>query len=136
MSSSQVKIFHAFANNPHGLMELGFKEPQLCTTVLPRLINLPILRTFLAPHVGRHANGHHSAGIPEWSGHLPTSLLHVTVASICGLPGKVIPIWCRSLSKWPALTHYSCTGPLRSLLKLISIIEGQRSLFQEATRSS
>ena len=49
MSSSQVKIFHAFANNPHGLMELGFKEPQLCTTVLPRLINLPILRTFLTP---------------------------------------------------------------------------------------
>ena len=41
--------FHAFANNPHGLMELGFEEPQLCTTVLPRLINLPILRTFLAP---------------------------------------------------------------------------------------
>ena len=41
--------FRAFANNPHGLMELGFEEPQLCTTVLPRLINLPILRTFLAP---------------------------------------------------------------------------------------
>ena len=41
--------FHAFANNPHGLMELGFEEPQLCTTVLPRLLNLPILRTFLAP---------------------------------------------------------------------------------------
>ena len=41
--------FHAFANNPHGLMELGFQEPQLCTTVLPRLINLPILRTFLSP---------------------------------------------------------------------------------------
>ena len=27
----------------------GFQEPQLCTTVLPCLINLPILRTFLAP---------------------------------------------------------------------------------------
>ena len=41
--------FHAFARNPHGLMELGFQEPQLCITVLPCLINLPILRTFLAP---------------------------------------------------------------------------------------
>ena len=41
--------FHAFARNPHGLMELGFREPQLCTTVLPCLIYLPILRTFLAP---------------------------------------------------------------------------------------
>ena len=41
--------FQAFANNPHGLMELGFEEPLLCTTVLPRLINWPILRTFLAP---------------------------------------------------------------------------------------
>ena len=41
--------FHAFARNPHGLMELGFRDPQLHTTVLPRLINLPILRTFLAP---------------------------------------------------------------------------------------
>ena len=25
--------FHAFARNPHGLMELGFREAQLCTTV-------------------------------------------------------------------------------------------------------
>ena len=41
--------FHAFARNPHGLLELGFQVPQLCTTVLPCLINLPILRTFLAP---------------------------------------------------------------------------------------
>ena len=41
--------FHAFARNPHGLMELGFREAQLCTTVLPCLINLPILRAFLAP---------------------------------------------------------------------------------------
>ena len=43
--------FEAFARNPHGngLMELGFRDPQLHTTVLPRLLNLYILRTFLAP---------------------------------------------------------------------------------------
>ena len=41
--------FRAFARNPHGLMELGFRDPQLHTTVLPHLINMPILRTFLAP---------------------------------------------------------------------------------------
>ena len=41
--------FEAFARNPHGLMELGSRDPQLHTTVLPRLLNLYILRTFLAP---------------------------------------------------------------------------------------
>ena len=41
--------FEAYARNPHGLMELGFRDPQLHTTVLPRLLNLYILRTFLAP---------------------------------------------------------------------------------------
>ena len=41
--------FQAFAMNPHGLMELGFRDPQLHTTVLPHLINMPIIRTFLAP---------------------------------------------------------------------------------------
>ena len=41
--------FQAFAMNPHGLMELGFRNPQLHTTVLPHLINMPIIRTFLAP---------------------------------------------------------------------------------------
>ena len=41
--------FQAFARNPHGLMELGFRSPQLHTTVLPHLINMPIIRTFLAP---------------------------------------------------------------------------------------
>ena len=41
--------FRAFARNPHGLMELGFRDPQLHTTVLPQLVNMPILRTFLAP---------------------------------------------------------------------------------------
>ena len=41
--------FQAFARNPHGLMELGFRDPQLHTTVLPHLINMPIIRTFLAP---------------------------------------------------------------------------------------
>ena len=41
--------FEAFARNPHGLMELGFRDPQLHTTVLPQLLNLPIIRTFLAP---------------------------------------------------------------------------------------
>ena len=28
--------FQAFARNPHGLMELGFRDPQLHTTVLPQ----------------------------------------------------------------------------------------------------
>ena len=41
--------FEAFARNPHGLMELGFRDPQLHITVLPQLINMPIIRTFLAP---------------------------------------------------------------------------------------
>ena len=41
--------FEAYARNPHGLMELGFRDPQLHTTVLPRLLNLHILRAFLAP---------------------------------------------------------------------------------------
>ena len=41
--------FQAYARNPHGLMELGFRVPQLHTTVLPQLINMPTLRTFLAP---------------------------------------------------------------------------------------
>ena len=41
--------FRAFASNPHGLMELDFRDPQLHTTVLPQLVNMPILRTFLAP---------------------------------------------------------------------------------------
>ena len=40
--------FEAYARNPHGLMELGFRDPQLHTTVLPRLLNLHFLRTFLA----------------------------------------------------------------------------------------
>ena len=41
--------FEAYARNPHGLMELSFRDPQLHTTVLPQLINMPILRTFLDP---------------------------------------------------------------------------------------
>ena len=41
--------FQVYARNPHGLMELGFRDPQLHTTVLPQLINMPTLRTFLAP---------------------------------------------------------------------------------------
>ena len=41
--------FEFYARNPHGLMELGFRDPQLHTTVLPQLINMPILRTFLSP---------------------------------------------------------------------------------------
>ena len=38
--------FQAFARNPHGLMELGFRNPQLHTTVLPHLINMPIFGPF------------------------------------------------------------------------------------------
>ena len=41
--------FEFYARNPHGLMELGFRDPQLHTTVLPQLINMPILRAFLSP---------------------------------------------------------------------------------------
>ena len=41
--------FETYARNPHGLMELGFSDPQLHTIVLPQLLNMPILRTFLAP---------------------------------------------------------------------------------------
>ena len=41
--------FEAYSRNPHGLMELSFRDPQLHTTVLPQLINMPILRTFLDP---------------------------------------------------------------------------------------
>ena len=41
--------FEFYARNPHGLMELGFRDPQIHTTVLPQLINMPILRTFLSP---------------------------------------------------------------------------------------
>ena len=44
--------FESFARNPHGPMELGFRDPQLHTTVLPQLLNMPILRTFLAPLLG------------------------------------------------------------------------------------
>ena len=41
--------FEAYARNPHGLMELGFRDLQLHTTVLPRLLNLHIVCAFLAP---------------------------------------------------------------------------------------
>ena len=47
--------FQAFARNPHGLMELGFRDPQLHTTVLPHLINLPTLRTFFGTPVDWYA---------------------------------------------------------------------------------
>ena len=48
--------FQVYARNPHGLMELGFRDPQLHTTVLPQLINMPILRTFLGASMGGYAN--------------------------------------------------------------------------------
>ena len=44
--------FETYDRNPHGLMELSFREPQLHTTVLPQMLNLPILRSFLAPLMG------------------------------------------------------------------------------------
>ena len=44
--------FETYDRNPHGLMELSFREPQLHTTVLPQMLNLPILRSFLAPLLG------------------------------------------------------------------------------------
>ena len=57
--------FEAYARNPHGLMELGFRDPQLHTTVLPRLLNLRILRAFLAPLLEGITNSPHPAGFPE-----------------------------------------------------------------------
>ena len=44
--------FETYDRNPHGLMELSFREPQLHTTVLPQMLNLPVLRSFLAPLMG------------------------------------------------------------------------------------
>ena len=44
--------FETYDRNPHGLMELSFREPQLHTTVLSQMLNLPILRSFLAPLLG------------------------------------------------------------------------------------
>ena len=41
--------FRTYEERPHGLLEFGFEEPQLCTTVLPRFINWPILSAFLSP---------------------------------------------------------------------------------------
>lgn len=41
--------FRSHGEHPHGLLQMGFDEPQLYTTVLPQLINLPILRAFFAP---------------------------------------------------------------------------------------
>ena len=40
--------FETYDRNPHELMELSFREPQLHTTVLSQMLNLPILRSFLA----------------------------------------------------------------------------------------
>ena len=36
---------------------------------------------------------------------LHTNSLNATVVSICGSTGMAMPIWWRSLSKWPALQH-------------------------------
>ena len=41
--------FRTYEERPHGVLEFGFEEPQLCTTVLPRFINWPILAAFLSP---------------------------------------------------------------------------------------
>ena len=94
--------FQAFARNPHGLMELGFRDPQLHTTVLPHLINMPTLRTFLAPlwasmqtslTVRASLNG--------------IALDHQLVATESGFYPRV-HIWCHRLSTWPGRTHNSC----------------------------
>ena len=101
--------FQAFSRNPHGLMELGFRDPQLHTTVLPHLINMPILRTFLAPLW---------AGI-QTSLTLRTSLNGIVqlVATESGFYLRVnweaVHIWCHKLSTWPFRTHSSCTDTQR-----------------------
>ena len=41
--------FRTYEERPHGLLEVGFEEPQVCTTVLPRYVNWPILAAFLSP---------------------------------------------------------------------------------------
>ena len=105
--------FQAFARNPHGLMELGFRDPQLHTTVLPHLINMPTLRTFFAP---------------LWAG-MQTSLTvraslngialadHQLVATESGfylrVTGKAVHTWWHRLSTWPCRTHSSCTDTRR-----------------------
>ena len=123
--------FHAFARNPHGLMELGFRDPQLHTTVLPHLINMPTLRTFL---------------VPLWAG-MQTSLTvraslngiialaHQLVACESGFylyPGKAVHIWCHRLSTWPGRTHSSCTDPRRLSRVVTSTIVELRSTYLEA----
>ena len=104
--------FESFARNPHGLMELGFRDPQLHTTVLPQLLNMPILRTFLAP---------------LWGG-IQTSLTlraflngialdHQLVSVESGFYLRVnlegSPTWCHKWSTWPFRTHSSCTDTRR-----------------------
>ena len=126
--------FHAFARNPHGLLELGFQVPQLCTAVLPCLINLSILRTFLAPLWAGMQTG---ITVRAFLNGIALAHHLVTCKSGFYLPvtWKAVHIWCRRLSTWPAPTPSNCTDPRRSLLEVTSIIEGQRSSFQEAIRS-
>jgi len=103
--------FEAFVRNPHGLMELGFRDPQLHTTVLPQLLNMPILRTFLARLVeGIQTSLTLRASLNG------TALDHRLVAAESGFYLSVnweVLTWCHKLSTWPFRTHSSCTDTLR-----------------------
>ena len=135
MSSSPVRTTMPLQITHMAWWSLGFKNLSSALRCYLALSICPFCEPFWRP-CGQACRRASLPGHSWMELHLPISLLHVRVASICGLPGKAVHIWCRSLSTWPAPTHSSCTDPRRSLLEVTSIIEGQRSSFQEATRSS
>ena len=100
--------FEAYARNPHGLMELGFRDPQLHTTLLPRLLNLYILRTFLAPLL---------------EGIQPRLTLRAFLNGIA-LDHRLVEALTsiRKLNTWPSHTHNSCTDTLQYSLEDTSIL--------------
>ena len=67
--------FHAFARNPHGLMELGFRDPQLHTTVLPhlKLICKPLCGLFLAFVWAGMQTSFTVRASPEWNCTCPSA---------------------------------------------------------------
>ena len=111
MSSSQGMTLNSMQGT-YGLMELGFRDPQLHTTVLPQLINMPILRTFLTPLL----EGSQTSLTLRVSLN-GIALDHRLVAAESGFYLSVnlegSPHLCHKLSTWPSHTHRSCTDTLR-----------------------
>ena len=105
-------------------MELGFRDPQLHTTVLPHLINLPTLRTFLAP---LWTGMQHSLTVRASLNGI--ALDHQLVATESGFYLQVI--WegspYRRLSIWPG-----CTGTRRFSRVATSTIGELRCTYLEA----